>query len=113
MTDDPTTTAAVCRHCGDHTYPEDDPAPDLCAMCAKAGRTTTTAATWVVDCQRPGHPTNYAHAHPYISALCTDDDNHNACTVVGELTNVPGFCDCECHRAERVSARNEDRKPDY
>lgn len=28
-----------CRHCGDHTDIDDDPLPDLCAMCAKAGRT--------------------------------------------------------------------------
>lgn len=27
-----------CRHCGDFTEEGDDPAPDLCLMCAKAGR---------------------------------------------------------------------------
>lgn len=27
-----------CEHCGDGTEPGDDPAPNLCAMCAKAGR---------------------------------------------------------------------------
>ncbi len=27
-----------CRHCGDHTDPDDDPRPDLCDMCQKAGR---------------------------------------------------------------------------
>jgi hypothetical protein len=29
----------VCKHCGDRTEPGDDPAPDLCEMCAKAERT--------------------------------------------------------------------------
>jgi hypothetical protein len=27
-----------CEHCGDGTEDGDDPRPDLCAMCAKAGR---------------------------------------------------------------------------
>ncbi len=31
--------ATVCQHCGDHTERGDDPAPSLCVMCAKAGRT--------------------------------------------------------------------------
>lgn len=30
----------VCAHCGDHVNFEDDPSPDLCVMCYKAGRTT-------------------------------------------------------------------------
>lgn len=28
----------LCRHCGDTTDFDDDPAPGLCVMCAKAGR---------------------------------------------------------------------------
>lgn len=27
-----------CPHCGDETERFEDPAPDLCAMCEKAGR---------------------------------------------------------------------------
>jgi hypothetical protein len=29
--------AGLCRHCGDTTELSDDPAPNVCAMCAKAG----------------------------------------------------------------------------
>lgn len=32
-------TANSCRHCGDTTELGDDPAPGLCTMCVKAGRT--------------------------------------------------------------------------
>lgn len=28
----------TCRHCGDRTESGDDPAPGMCAMCSKAGR---------------------------------------------------------------------------
>lgn len=32
-------TEGTCQHCGDGTEREEDPLPDLCAMCEKAGRT--------------------------------------------------------------------------
>jgi hypothetical protein len=37
-----------CCHCGDRTDPDDDPAPDLCAMCEKAGRTRAATGGVVV-----------------------------------------------------------------
>jgi hypothetical protein len=45
-----------CRHCGDGTVAGLDPAPDLCVMCERAGRTSVAreverikAGQWMLD----------------------------------------------------------------
>jgi hypothetical protein len=60
-------------------------------------------AAYVVGCERPGHPVNYAHEHPYVSALCSEATSaaeHEVCVNVGRMMDAPDFCDCECHDAK-------------
>lgn len=51
---------------------------------------------WVIGCTRIGHPTNYAHQHPYLTAHCADDD-HFTCQTIRGMLRYDNGCDCECH----------------
>lgn len=57
----------------------------------------TNGTATVLGCERTGHPLNYAHIHPYISALCEQSGAHATCASVGQMMDAPDFCDCECH----------------